>query len=105
MLDTLTTPPVGESARIQAGVLLRRIQRGEQLRMPQSRSMPGIGLRVHELRVDDRERHVTWRIIYRIDSDAILVAHWFDKKTQQTPQNVIELCRTRLKEYDHAQGS
>lgn len=104
MLETLTTPPVGERARIEAGVLLRRLQRGEHLRMPQSRPMPGIGSRVHELRVEDRERRVTWRIVYRIDPDAILVADWFDKKTQRTPLNVIELCRARLKEYDHAQG-
>jgi phage-related protein len=41
---------------------------------------------------------VTWRIVYWIDPDAILVADWFDKKTQQTPRIVIERCRARVKE-------
>lgn len=41
--------------------------------MPDSRPMPVIGRRVHELRIDDAERSVSWRIVYRIDDDAILV--------------------------------
>lgn len=75
MLGTLQIPPFGREARIEAGVLLRRLQRGEVVGMPDSRPMPSIGRSVHELRVDDRETRRTWRIIYRIDSDAILVVH------------------------------
>jgi len=101
MLGTLQTPPVGREARIEAGVLLRRLQRGDVVGMPHSRPMPSIGRSVHELRVDDRETRKTWRIIYRIDSDAILVVHWFEKKTRTTPQRLIDLCRRRLKDYDH----
>lgn len=104
MLETLTTLPVGEGARIEAGVLLRRLQKGERLRMPHARPMPGVGSRVHELRVDDASRGVAWRIVHRIDPDAILVVHWFEKKTQQTPQSVVDLCKRRLKEYDHAKN-
>jgi len=100
MLDTLHTPPVGREARVEAGVLLRRIQRGESVGMPDSRPMPSIGRRVHELRVDDRETRKTWRIVYRIDPDAILVVHWFEKKTQRTTGRVIDLCRRRLGDYD-----
>jgi len=62
--------------------------------------MPSIGRRVHELRVDDRERRKTWRIVYRIDPDAILVVHWFEKKTRATSRRVIDLCKRRLTEYD-----
>jgi hypothetical protein len=40
----IKTPPFSALARIEAGVLLRRLQRGETLRMPQSRPMPSIGL-------------------------------------------------------------
>ncbi len=100
MLDTLQSPPVGRAARVEAGVLLRRIQRGESVGMPDSRPMPSIGRRVHELRVDDRETRKTWRIVYRIDPEAILVVHWFEKKTQTTTRRVIDLCKKRLGDYD-----
>ena len=78
---------------------MRRLQQGESLAMPASRPVPAIGRRVHELRVDDREARVTWRI-YRIDPEAILVVHWFEKKTRGTPKNVIDLCKRRLGAYD-----
>ena len=61
----IKTPPLSAEARIEAGLLLRRLQRGERLEMPRSRPMPSIGLRCHELRI--READVTWRIIYRVD--------------------------------------
>jgi phage-related protein len=68
--------------------------------MPASRPMPSIGRRVHELRVDDPDMRKTWRIAHRIDPDAILVVHWFEKRTQATPARVIDLCRRRLRSYD-----
>lgn len=100
MLDALESPPVGTAARIEAAVRLRRLQRGESIAIPYSRPMPSIGRSVHELRGDDRETRRTWRIIYRIDPDAILVVPWFAKKTQQTPARVIDLCKRRLGDYD-----
>ena len=39
----IKTPPFGPKARLEAGFLLRRLQRGESLNLPQSRPMPGIG--------------------------------------------------------------
>jgi phage-related protein len=62
--------------------------------------MPNIGARCHELRIVDAD--ATWRIVYRIDSDAIVIAEVFSKKTQQTPKQVVDVSRRRLKEYDHA---
>jgi phage-related protein len=100
MLRSLQTPPVGRRARIEAGALLRRIQRGESIGMPDSRPMPSIGKRVHELRVDDPEARKTWRIVYRLEPDAVLVVHWFEKKTNATTRRVIELCKRRLGDYD-----
>jgi phage-related protein len=50
--------------------------------------------------VNDGERRVAWRIVYRIDEDAIIVIHWFEKKTARTPDPVLTLCRARLREYD-----
>jgi phage-related protein len=37
--------------------------------------------------------------MYYLDTDAVVVLHIFAKKTQQTPQEVIELCQTRLRRY------
>jgi phage-related protein len=62
--------------------------------------MPGIGLRCHELRVRDTGHN--WRLVYRVDKDAIVIAEVFEKKTRQTPKEVIEACRRRLRAYDEA---
>ena len=94
------TPPFSKAARVEAGYLLRELQRGRLLSMPHSRPMPGVAARCHELRVVDAG--VTWRIVYRVDSDAILILEVFAKKTAQTPDAVLEACRRRLKEYDDA---
>lgn len=94
------TPPFSEAARLEAGVLLRMLQRGDRLGMPASRPMPSIGVRCHELRIDDE--NVTWRLMYRLDTDAVVVLEVFAKKTGQTPKNVIDTCKARLKRYDSA---
>ena len=94
------TPPLSHEARIETGFLLRRLQRGERLRMPQSRPMPSIGAHCHELRINDVA--MTWRLIYRIDPDAIVILEVFAKKTDKTPKDVIQACKKRLKEYDDA---
>ncbi|NER28286.1 MAG: type II toxin-antitoxin system RelE/ParE family toxin [Symploca sp. SIO1C4] len=92
------TPPFSSDARVQAGVMLRKLQKGESLSLPQSRSMPSIDSRCHELRINDKDK--TWRIIYRIDQDAIVIADVLSKTTQKTPESVIKLCQKRLKLYD-----
>ena len=94
----IKTPPMSQPARLEAGYLLRRLQRGDLLSMPWSRSMPSIGTRCHELRITDENS--IWRIIYRIDDAAILILDIFNKKTQQTPKNVIETCKKRIRLYD-----
>jgi phage-related protein len=92
------TPPFSKEARIEAGFLLRQLQRGVRLRMPQSRPMPSIAPRCHELRVPDGGQ--TFRIVYRLDRDAILIGEVFAKKTTSTPKPVIASCRRRFQEYD-----
>lgn len=96
------TPPLSSAARVETGVLLRRLQRGESLGMPHSRPMPSIGARCHELRIVDENS--TWRVIYRIDSDAIVIGEVFSKKTQATTKQVIEACKRRFREYDAISG-
>jgi len=62
--------------------------------------MPDIGFRCHELRVNDRNK--TWRLIYRTDPDAIVILEVFEKKTSQTPPQVVENCRRRLRLYQES---
>ena len=94
------TPPFTAAGRIQAGVLLRRLQQGESLTLPHSRPMPSIGSGCHELRIADEKKG--WRIVYRIDSDAIIILEVFRKTTRQTPQSVIADCKRRLSQYEAA---
>ena len=96
----IKTPPLSQNARIQAGFLLRQLQKGISLSMPDSRPMPSIGRRCHELRIRDAASDKIWRIIYRIDPDAILIAEVFAKKTQKTLPQVITTCQKRLAAYD-----
>ena len=79
------TPPFSSEVSIEAGYLLRLLQKGESLSMPQSCPMPSIGKGCHELRIND---------------DAIVVVDVFAKKTNKTPEAVIKRCQKRLKQYD-----
>jgi len=98
MHGEITTPPFAENARIEAGYLLRQIQKGIKLSLPQSRPMPTIGIQCHELRINDK--NLTWRIIYRIFTDAILILEIFEKKTSKTPKSIIDVCKQRIKHYE-----
>lgn len=92
------TPPFSAEARLEAGVLLRRLQKGEKIGLPHSRPMPSVGRRCHELRIQDRKS--TWRIIYRLDEDAVVLLEVFSKKARATPRSVIDTCKQRIKRYD-----
>ena len=94
----IKSPPMSQRARIEAGYLLRLLQRGDPVGMPHSRPMPVIGARCHELRIIDANK--IWRIIYRVDRDAVVIADVFEKKTQKTPKPVINACKGRLRDYD-----
>jgi phage-related protein len=92
------TPPFSAAARVEAGILLRRLQRGERFGLPHARPMASIGPRCGELRIMDEAK--TWRIIYRADADAVIIADVFAKKSAQTPKRIIAICRRRLRLYD-----
>jgi len=93
------TPPLSSEARQEAGVLLRRLQRGEGLSLPESRPMPSIGPRCHELRVDDVQQKKEWRVMYYVGRHAIAVLDVFQKTTRATPAHVLDSCRRRLAEF------
>ena len=94
----IKTPPFSRAARLEGGYLLRMLQRGDTVPMPSSKPMPTVGPRCHELRIVDEK--VSWRIVYRIDPDAIVILEVFEKKTAKTPRHVIEVCQRRLKKYE-----
>lgn len=59
--------------------------------------MPSVGVRCHELRIDDQG--VTWRVLYYIETDAGVILEIFGKKTRTTPKQVIETAKRRLRHY------
>ena len=91
------TPPFSSAARVEAGGLLRRLQRGELIALPHSRPMPVIGAACHELRIPDATR--TWRIVYPLDAEAVVILDVFAKTSRTTPKTVIDTCTERLKQY------
>ncbi len=92
------SPPFSSAARLEAGYLLRLLQRGSKLSMPHSRPMPSIEASCHELRITDEDK--IWRLIYPIDNDAIVIPEVFQKKTNTTAKAVINICKKRLRMYD-----
>lgn len=96
----IKTPPFDKEARQEAGDLIRQLQEGDSLGMPHSRPLPTIGQRCHELRVKDSEHE--WRIVYRIDSDAILIAAVFAKTGLKMQQREFKTAAKRLAIYDKA---
>ena len=98
LADSIKTPPFTGSGPSEAGAALRQIHDGVAVTLPASRPMPSIGSGVHELSIRDAGHN--WRVVYRIDPDAILVVAVFAKTTRATPGRVIERCRRRLKGHD-----
>ena len=99
MAGELKTPPMSSDTRVEGGMLLRRLQRGEMLSMPESRPMPSIGSRCHELRIDDIVQKKEWRIIYCVGTLAIAILDVFAKTTRETPDEVIRNCKRRLADF------
>jgi phage-related protein len=79
MEGEIKTPPFSGEARIEAGMLLRRLQRGENIGLPHSRPMPDIGSHCHELRFRDETKN--WRIFYHTAADALVILEVHNKTT------------------------
>ena len=101
----IKTPPFSKSARTEVGSLLRHLQEGELLSLPESRPMPNVGKHCHELRISDGDSNKEWRIIYRIDENEIVIFDVFQKTTQKTPKQIIDNCQKRIKRYDEMLGT
>jgi len=87
-------------ARIDAGYLLRLVQKGHNLGPPIAARMTDIGPSCHELRLsaDNGE----WRVFYHVAADVVLVLGVFHKKTKKTPPRWIEICRKRLRLFNES---
>ena len=96
----IKTPPFSEAARVEAGALLRELQEGQSLGMPDSRPMPAIGPGCHELRITDET--TIHRVFYAIRPDAIVLLATLTKKTTATPPEMIRTCAGRIRRYDEA---
>ena len=94
----VVSPPFSAEARLEAGYLLRLLQQGRSIGLPQSRPMPSVGPNCHELRIIDAA--ATWRIMYKVAADAIVILEVFSKKTPSTPKEVVDICRKRLRLYE-----
>ena len=81
-------------------MLLRLLQEGEKLGMPQAEPLPSVGPRCWALRIRDEEHNS--RIMFRIDDDAILIGEVYAKKSRKIPKKVIDQCKRRFKLYDDA---
>jgi phage-related protein len=75
---------------------IARLERGHMLAMPLSRPMPSVGPGVHELRF--RYRSGIYRVIYWLaGAGTIWLLHAFQKTTQKTPPQSIQVAKGRLK--------
>ena len=63
--------------------------------------MPTIGHRCHELRIPDQRTGKEWRIIYRVDTDAIVIAYAFGKKSRSAPRAAITRRHSQVSRTNH----
>lgn len=93
----IKTPPFSSRARVEAGFLLRLLQRGESLGMPHSRALPAIGPRCHELRITDEGN--IWRIFYHLAPGAVVILGVLNKRIGAIPLSTLRNYERRLKLY------
>jgi len=86
-----------EEIKKKLGYLIFKLQIGEKLGMPFSRTMPILGKSCHELRIKGSDG--TYRVFYLLKiKGEIIIFHAFQKKDQKTPKNEIDLGKKNLKE-------
>lgn len=82
--------------RQEVGALLRLLQQGERLGMPQSKPVKQLAPSGFELRIKDRQG--IYRIFYVLfDEHRIFVPHAFTKKSRKTPNQEIDTGKRRLR--------
>ncbi len=99
--EEIESPPLASEGKVEAFLLLERLQKGEKLKLPHSRPLPKVGKGFHELRV--RDERGNWRIVYRADSDAVVILDVFKKTSGAEQKKSFERCEQRAKRYDREQ--
>jgi len=100
----IKTPPFTATARLEAGFAASPIANaGEKIGLPQVRLMPRHWARAVQSYVF-RTRTVTWRILYRLDTDAIVIVAVVlrRKKLPPPPATIVTTAKARLRQYDRA---
>ena len=83
--------------RKKIGDLIKDLQDGFSLKMPDSRPFDSIRKGVFELRVKGKDG--SYRVFYFTKiKEVIIVFHMFKKKSQKTPKNEISSAKARLGE-------
>lgn len=84
-----------QSVRRDAGFQLDKVQHGKE---PDDwKPMTAIGSGVKEIRI--RDEVGAFRVVYLVKlEDAVYVLHCFQKKTQETSQQDIDIAKTRFKD-------
>ena len=92
-MDALRNFP--QSVRRDAGFQLDKVQHGKE---PDDwKPMTAIGSGVKEIRI--RDLAGAFRVVYLAKlEDAVYVLHCFQKKTQETSQQDIDIAKTRFKD-------
>ncbi len=86
-----------EEIKRELGYYIFKLQIGEHLGMPFSRTMPSIGKGCHELRLKGADG--IYRAFYLLKvKGKVIIFHAFQKKAQKTPQKEIDLGKKNLKE-------
>jgi phage-related protein len=62
--------------------------------------LPDISAGCHELRIIDGS--ASWRIVYHIAADAIVILEVFARKTARMPRRILTDCRQRLSAFEKA---
>jgi hypothetical protein len=89
------SPPFSAEARLHAGYLLRMLQEGERLGMPDSRPMPATGSNCHELRIVDGQ--LTWRI--RLVERRSGHPGGIREEDSRYAKSVLDIAKRRWKQY------
>jgi phage-related protein len=86
-----------KAVRREFGKAIFELQGGIILGPPLCKAMPSVGKGVSELRIKNSTG--IYRAFYLAKmADEILIFHAFQKKTQKTPQQEIEIGKKRLRE-------
>ncbi len=70
---------------------------GETLGPPEAKKLPDICSKCYELRIRDKDQ--IYRIVYQVNTDCILIVHWFLKKSGKISKKDLAICKQRIRDF------